>query len=322
MSVSRAQSSHPTPSPARDAGDSALPADSHYPFHGVRRAESALAAIYLGTAFLRRSDDAYNPGEVASEDDQVKGTDHPSDPESRAAPFPTTAWTSVIQAPPAERSERLKSLLVRCWRPVFAYIRHGWCSTNDDAMDLTQEFILQMLEDESLEKYERERSRFRRFLKACLQNFLHREHRDAGRLKRGGGHRPLSLEGLSESRSALLPAAPEAGPEEAFDREWAANLLLSSSERLREDLAQEGKPRHFEIWRLCVLERPFDAQLTYKDAAGLLGMTEAAVREALHQLRRRYREILLARVSDGVASAEDLFSELLELFTPTRGAAR
>ncbi len=251
----------------------------------------------------------------------MPGTEHSPDPCPRAAAFPTTAWTSVIQASPSERPERLKSLLVRCWRPVFAYIRNGWCALDEDAMDLTQEFILQMIEDDSLERYERERSRFRRFIKACLQNFLHREHRDASRLKRGGGQSPLSLERLSETRCTLLPASPDAGPEAAFDREWAANLLVASSERLKEDLAREGKPSHFEIWRLCVLERPFDAHLTYKDAAARLGMTEAGVREALHQLRRRYREILLARVSDGVASADDLFSELLELFTPPRGIA-
>lgn len=225
----------------------------------------------------------------------------------------------MIHAAPSERSERLKSLLVRCWRPVFAFIRNGWATTKEDALDLTQEFILHMLEGDALKRYERERSRFRRFVKACLHHFLLRERRDANRERRGGGRRPISLEGLSEANCTLLPPSPDGDPEASFDREWAASLLSESSDRLREELAKEGKERLFDVWKLCVLDRPSGEERTYKEAGASLGMTEAAVRETLHRLRRRYREILVDRISDGVTSADDLFAELKELFSNDRG---
>ena len=49
---------------------------------------------------------------------------------------------------------------------------------------------------------------------------------------------------------------------------------------------------------------------THAEAARELCMTEAAVKVAVHRLRRRYRDELRRRVADTVESAEDVEDEI------------
>ena len=49
---------------------------------------------------------------------------------------------------------------------------------------------------------------------------------------------------------------------------------------------------------------------THPEAARDLGMTTAAVKVAVHRLRRRYREALRRRVADTVESDQDIEDEI------------
>src|SRR5208283_1153552 len=87
---------------------------------------------------------------------------------------------------------------------------------------------------------------FRTFLRVALKRFLANEWDRAHRLKRGGGHPPLSLDaGMAEQRyqterSEGLP------PDRLYERRWAMTLLEQTLGRLRAEHAAAGKTAEFE----------------------------------------------------------------------------
>ena len=51
----------------------------------------------------------------------------------------------------------------------------------------------------------------------------------------------------------------------------------------------------------------------YNEAAGKLGLTEGAVKVAVHRLRRRFGDILRLEIADTVLAPEDVDDEVREL---------
>ena len=52
----------------------------------------------------------------------------------------------------------------------------------------------------------------------------------------------------------------------------------------------------------------------YRQVAEALGMSEGAVKVAVHRLRRRYRELLKEEIAQTVADPAEIDDELRELF--------
>jgi len=109
------------------------------------------------------------------------------------------------------------------WPPLYSFLRHrGYASA--DAQDLVQGFFAQLLEQNTLNRADREKGRLRTFLLGSLENFLHNEYDRARALKRGGGRQVLSIEEhLPEAEAALLATAhlSDAG---CYDLVGAANI--------------------------------------------------------------------------------------------------
>jgi len=188
-----------------------------------------------------------------------------------------------------------------------------------DAQDLTQEFFARLLEQKYLRLADRNRGRFRSFLLASLKNFLINEWTKANRKKRGGGQRPLSLDSeRAESHFSAEPAIN--GPAEAlFDRGWATTLLERALTVLRAEFEQSGKLEVFARLKVYVLgERE---ALSYAQMAGELGMTEGAMRVAVHRLRQRFVELLRMEVAQTVSTPAELNEELRYLVAVLRATA-
>src|SRR6185295_18387852 len=113
--------------------------------------------------------------------------------------FTQTHWSVVLQAGDNSSPEGLLALDKLCrayWFPLYAYVRR--CGeTVEDAKDLTQEFFARLLEKNWLGAASPERGRFRWYLLASLKHFLSNEWDRARTQKRGGGHRPISLDAIS-----------------------------------------------------------------------------------------------------------------------------
>jgi RNA polymerase sigma-70 factor (ECF subfamily) len=210
------------------------------------------------------------------------------------ARFDTTNWSVVLKAGSGDTTgcqEALARLCETYWYPVYAFVRRSGASAAD-AEDLTQEYFARFLEKRFLEDVRPERGRFRSFLLVSVRNFLHNERDRERALKRGGGRRPLPLQGL-------------------FERAWVRAVLDRALERLQAQ--SEGELQADRFARL----RPFltgdGPDATYAEIAREWGVGEPAVRVAVHRLRRRFGAALREEVGSTVEDPRDVEAEIRHL---------
>ena len=226
--------------------------------------------------------------------------------------FTTTHWSLVLAAGHGSRPDAATALATLCetyWYPLYYYVRRRGYRA-EEAQDLTQEFFVKLLEKGYLKVADPDRGRFRSFLLASLNHFLANEWDRARARKRGGKVLSLDIEG-AESRYSLDPA-DDLTAEKLFERRWAMTLLDLVLARLREEFAREGRERVFE--RLKDFLGGAAAEAPYRQAAADLDMTEAAVKMAVHRLRRQYRRLLRAQIAQTVVSPEEIDDEIRHLF--------
>lgn len=233
--------------------------------------------------------------------------------QSNADPFAPTRWSVVRAAGSGDTRQRTLALEHLCqtyWQPLYAYLRRRG-SSPADAQDLTQEFLTQLLAGSALASVAPEKGRFRAFLLAAVKHFLVNAHDRRMAAKRGGGAPHLSLDAeeaeirYQHAASAVLP------PDRLFDRQWALTVLDLALDRLRADYAMADKLRLFEELK-GVLTADTDT-VGYAALGHKLGMSEGAVKVAVHRLRRRYRETVKAVIADTVESPALVEEELQSL---------
>jgi RNA polymerase sigma-70 factor (ECF subfamily) len=224
--------------------------------------------------------------------------------------FAATRWTLVLSAARKSETPRATAALAELcgiyWYPLYAYVRRRNVDVHE-AEDLTQEFFARLLEKKYLADVDRRKGKFRAFLLAALKHFLANEWRRAHAEKRGGTKVIVSLDaGTAESRYRQEPSH-NLTPERLFERQWALTVLDRVLAALQTDWTAQGKQAIFD--RL----KPFLASKQsagYAQVAAELGMTEGAVKTAVHRLRRRYRELLREEIGQTVASAEEIEGEI------------
>ncbi len=205
----------------------------------------------------------------------------------------------------------LDALCRAYWYPLYAYVRHRGFS-KEDAEDLVQGFFARFLKRNYLAGLSSERGRFRAFLLAALKHFLANEWDRTQRQKRGGGEVPLALDWAgADTRYRIEPADP-LSPDKLYDRAWATALLERVIERLRAESAAGGRADFFEtVKELLALGK---AAIPYAEAAARTGLSEGAVRVAVHRLRQRYRELLREEIAQTLADPAQVEDELQSLF--------
>ena len=214
--------------------------------------------------------------------------------------------------------DALEKLCGIYWDPLYAYVRRQGHSAAD-AQDLTQDFFARFVERKYVQLADPARGRFRTFLLTSLKHFLVNEWNKANTLKRGGGQKVLSLdEERAEKRFAAEPVVDQA-PDATFDQRWATTLLNRALANLRDEFAADGKVAAFEQLKGYVWGAGESAG--YADTAGKLGMSEGALKVAVHRLRQRFGEELRAEVARTVATPADIDEELRYLITVVQTGA-
>lgn len=227
-----------------------------------------------------------------------------------AARFPTTQWTLVVSAghdSTTQSAEALAKLCALYWYPVFAFVRRRGYDA-DQAQDVTQSFFARMIEKGDLADANRDLGRFRTFLLTSCQHFLSNE-RDRERAgKRGGGVVPIPIDVAMAEGRYERSLAHEETPERAYERQWCLTLLAAVLDDVRMEYSSAGKHQLFDRLK-SFLTVDADAG-PQAEAAADLDMSVAAVKVAVHRLRRRYRDALKQRVADTVTSAEEIDDEI------------
>lgn len=216
--------------------------------------------------------------------------------------FHTTRWTLVLAA--GEGTDRALGELCSLYRaPLLAHARRRGLSLAD-AEDAVQGFLARLLRLESLADARRERGRFRAFLLGSFNHYLADLHDHARAKKRGAPLLP-SLDTAATESALASAACANLAPDRAFDRAWALALLDTVTARLR---AEHPNRAHFDALLPCLAGRTADTP--HSELASKLGLSEPAVRVALHRLRQRYRHLLREEVAQTVARPEDIDTEL------------
>jgi RNA polymerase sigma-70 factor (ECF subfamily) len=234
-------------------------------------------------------------------------------PPPRGGRFATTRWSLVLaagQKPDVRSADALTGLCEMYWYPVYAFIRRQGYRAEECA-DLTQEFFARVLEKNYFHDADPARGRFRAFLCASIRHFLSNERDRARTLKRGGTLPPISLDVETAEGTYQLEPRDDLTPEKLFDRGWALILLERVLARLRDNHAAAGKGELFD--HLKGFLTGDSAGQPYAEIAKATGMTEGAVKVAVHRLRRHFRDTLIQEIADTVSEPADIDAEIAYL---------
>lgn len=228
--------------------------------------------------------------------------------------FATTHW-SVVRAAGKSSSPRYKEAMgTLCkiyWFPLYAYLRRQGYN-NNEAEEYTQAFFAQLLEKHGLRLADPKQGKFRTFLLISLKYFLANERNRARAKKRGGGRKLLSLNfENAENRYALEPSH-ELSPEKLFERSWALAVLERTMRRLSAEAVKTKKQKLLDHLKVFLTVRK--NSVPYHKVADELGMSEGAVKVAMHRLRRRYRQLLRDEIAQTVSTEDQIDEEIRDLF--------
>jgi RNA polymerase sigma factor (sigma-70 family) len=226
-----------------------------------------------------------------------------------AVVFATTRWSVVLtaQGESAAAQEALDRLCRIYWWPLYGFVRRQG-RTPEEAQDLTQDFFALLLERKDLDTIRREKGRLRSYLLVALKNFLAKAHRRAMAVKRGEGKPLVPLEELLARERADLEPADTLSADRIYERRWALTLLEQVLARLADEYRVAGSGALFEQLKQMLTDEP--GRPSQALVAQELGMTENAVKQALHRLRARYRLLLRDEIAHTVAVPGEVEDEL------------
>jgi RNA polymerase sigma-70 factor (ECF subfamily) len=223
--------------------------------------------------------------------------------------FHTTRWTRVCLAKVSSDDGRraLAELCEAYYEPVVAFLR---CELRDAnaAREMSHAFFEQLLSGGRIRTADPARGRFRSYLLGAVKHFLAHHREAAARLKRGGG----SIDVPIDDEEVMQVPDPQLSPDAAFERQWAMTVLSRGLEALRRECANEGKEEFLE--RVTPL---LSGDAGHGDQAGIAaacGMSVAALRMAVHRMKKRLRQCVKAEVAGTLEDPAMVQEEMQALF--------
>jgi DNA-directed RNA polymerase specialized sigma24 family protein len=127
-------------------------------------------------------------------------------------------------------------------------------------------------------------------------------------IKRGEGRALVPLEELLARERAGAEPSDSLTADRIYERRWALTLLEEVLVRLENEYKRVANAELFECLKEFLSDEP--GRRSQSEIALQLGMTENAVKQAFHRLRRRYRELLRDEIAQTVAVPGDVEDEL------------
>ena len=236
---------------------------------------------------------------------------------SPSARFPSTAWTCIRTAQDATHPDftaALQRLMVTYWRPVFHYLRALGHSAHD-AEDLTQAFFLRFLVHGLSQPADQQRGRFRDYLRTLVKRFAYRRTVRATEQTKFESRFASLASLMQDSDRAYEPPAHET-PDQAFDRQWKADVLAAVRRNLQACYEDEDKPverQRFAIFAACHCIDRAEDQPTLEAVAERFGVTREQVKYAVQVVKSRYERLLRQEIRDQVGPDVDVEAEIRNL---------
>jgi RNA polymerase sigma-70 factor (ECF subfamily) len=227
----------------------------------------------------------------------------------------TTRWSVILSCVDSAHADEARNALGELcriyWRPIFAYVCRSGRSTAD-AQDLTQDFLLNVMQGNLLKLADPARGRFRSLLFKALQNFLITAHEKQHARKRGGHIQFIAWEEwMADAPSHLCVPAKNLekwSVEKVFDYRWAATVAEQALRRLGDECEAAGRRHVFEV--ISPYLTADRADVSYADLAQRLDAPVDAIRRLLHRMRERYRRLLREEVGQTVSDPTEVDDEL------------
>jgi RNA polymerase sigma-70 factor (ECF subfamily) len=238
---------------------------------------------------------------------------------ARAASFPTTHWSVLMEAqgPTLTVQAAMDKLCRTYWRPVYGYLRQQGVGP-EQAKDFTHGFFALLLEHRDLDALRKEKGRLRSYLLGSVKHFLTNVRYRAMAIERGKGRQLIPLDALWDRDHVNIPQMDKLTADQIYECHWALTVLNHVLARLETEYRVTGPAaaRLFER-----LQKSLTNQAGRHSAASTADgfkLTENAMKEPFHQLRRRYRQFLREEIAQTVAAPGDIEDELRHLIAVLR----
>jgi RNA polymerase sigma-70 factor (ECF subfamily) len=231
----------------------------------------------------------------------------------RKASFLTTDWSTILLTTDADAAfsqPALEKICAQYWYPLYAYARRTGCDASS-AEDATQGFLLHVCQTGLLGKADQKIGRFRSFLLASFENYLHSERKRDRALKRGGGIPKVCWDEVTAEMRFALEPCDQRTPERLFERSWAMNLLEHALRSLQKEFEESDRGELFQQLQPALV-KDRDA-VKYRETAASLGVTPALAKVWVCRMRKRLKEILREQVALTARSPEETERELKNL---------
>lgn len=235
---------------------------------------------------------------------------HPSDR------FVTTTWSRVLRAAAPDdpaSGPAWQELCRSYWYPLYAYARRRG-SPPPEAEDAVQGFFAWLFEANALRHADPARGRFRGFLAAAFRQFLAKQHEHAAARRRCPAGAVVSIDAATGEDRYRTEPTDHLTPDRAFEYAWARAVLERAMDRLRAECEAGRHGHRFEAFRGILTD-----QVPVAAVGEALGLSDGAVRVAVHRLRRRYGELLREEVAGTLESPADVEQELRDLLAAVAG---
>jgi len=228
--------------------------------------------------------------------------------------FAATRWTLILRArgETPEARAALADLCEAYYQPILRFLRREG-RDEDSARELAHEFFARMLGGGGFEEADPERGRFRSYLLGALKHFLADQRKREHRLKRGAGVAAQSLDAAEadDGEALRVAEAPSPEPDSFFDREWALAVMARALAVLEKEFAAADKAAQFHALKPWLMgEGP---SMSQTEAAKQLGLSEGAVKVVIHRLRKRFRDVVRAEISQTLRDPTLVDEELRHL---------
>ena len=234
-----------------------------------------------------------------------------------AREFHTTRWSLVLAAQRDTDTTRMhQAMAALCkdyWYPLYAFVRRRGHAPHD-AQDLTQAFFAALLEGNAT-MADPAKGKFRSYLLGALKHFLANEWHRANAQKRGGGRTIVEWDALDAEARYTMEPAEQTDADALYDRRWAMELLDRAMAKLRTEFESKGDGETFGALKGTLT----GAEPPREELARQLGLSEGALKVAIHRLRVRYREVLRAEIVETVNSPGEVDEEMRHLVRVLRG---
>ena len=231
--------------------------------------------------------------------------------------FPTTRYSAIAtlrQGNASEKQSAWESLVRMYWKPVYKYLRIKWHKSNADAEDLTQGFFTSAIEKNFFSIYDPGRSRFRTFLRTCLDGYAANEDKAAKALKRGGGALFVPFD---FHQAEIELKQNQSSPDEIFEKEWIRALFSTALDSFRRNCEEQNKMVQFQIFEKYDIERDPGSKISYAKLSETFGIPVTTVTNYLSFARREFRKIVLLKLEEISGNQEEYRSDARRLFGAT-----